>query len=357
MERAITMVVLMNASERFKRYLSGESVDRMPVIEWAPWWHLTVERWKGDGLPAEHAGYEELQAYFGLDRCLQTGVSCKTGATPPPPGNGLGIMEDEHDYETIVRPTLFPKPEEMFSEAYFDTLSATRERGDTIRFFTVEGFFWYPRTLFGIENHLYSFYDYPELYKRMCEEYADWLVTLFRYVFSRFRFDFMSFAEDMSYNNGPMISKDTFDEFLAPFYKKVIPVIHEYGIPVFIDSDGDITMAVDWYASVGADGMFPLERQAGVDVSLYLDKQPDMAFLGHYDKMCMKHGKEAMRAEFERILPAMQRGKVIASVDHQTPPDVPLELYREYVSLLFEYANKVTHKEGGITPCPVFLKP
>ena len=66
----------------------------------------------------------------------------------------------------------------------------------------------------------------------------------------------------MSYNNGPMISKALFDEFLAPFYKKVIPVIHEYGVPVFIDSDGDITMAVDWYASVGADGMFPLERQA-----------------------------------------------------------------------------------------------
>lgn len=101
----------------------------------------------------------------------------------------------------------------------------------------------------------------------------------------------------MSYNNGPMISKALFDEFLAPFYKKVIPVIHEYGVPVFIDSDGDITMAVDWYASVGADGMFPLERQAGVDVSLYLDKQPDMAFLGHFDKMCMKFGEEAMRNE------------------------------------------------------------
>lgn len=158
----------------------------------------------------------------------------------------------------------------------------------------------------------------------------------------------------MSYNNGPMISKALFDEFLAPFYKKVIPVIHEYGVPVFIDSDGDITMAVDWYASVGADGMFPLERQAGVDVSLYLDKQPDMAFLGHFDKMCMKFGEEAMRNEFERILPSMRRGKFIPSVDHQTPPDVPLDYYKIYVKLLKEYAAKVTHSDGNITPCPVF---
>lgn len=346
----------LTASDRFRRYLAGEAVDRMPVIEWAPWWNLTVERWLSEGLPAEYAGYEALQGYFGLDKCIQTSVSCKTQKTPNPPGHGLGVMEDETDYTEKIRPTLFPDPESVISEQHFRYLRDTHDRGDTLHFFTVEGFFWYPRTLFGIENHLYSFYDYPELYKQMCEEYADWLIRVFRYVFSRFHFDFMSFAEDMSYNNGPMISKNAFDEFLAPFYRKVIPVIHEYGIPVFIDSDGDITMAVDWYASVGSDGMFPLERQAGVDVSLYLDRQPDLAFIGHFDKMCMKHGREAMRAEFERILPSMRRGKVIASVDHQTPPDVPIDTYRDYVKLLKEYAERAAHTDGGVTPCPVFAQ-
>lgn len=346
----------LTASERFKRYLSGEEVDRLPIIEWAPWWHLTIQRWLQDGLPPECAGYEELQEYFGLDKCLQVGLNDETASTPKPKGEGLGIMEDEDDYENIVRPTLFPDPATIFTEEFFALLEARRLRGDTLQFFTVQGFFWYPRILWGIENHLYSFYDYPELYHRICEDHANWMIKVFRYVFSRFRFDFMSFAEDMSYNSGPMISKQLFDEFLAPYYKKVIPVIHEYGVPVFIDSDGDITMAVDWYGEVGADGMFPLERKAGVDVSLYIDKQPNMAFLGHYDKMCMKFGKDAMRAEFERILPSMMRGKVIPSVDHQTPPDVPLEYYKDYVTLFKEYASKVTHAGVTITPCPVFSK-
>jgi uroporphyrinogen-III decarboxylase len=102
--------------------------------------------------------------------------------------------------------------------------------------------------------------------------------------------------------------------------------------------------------------MFPLERKAGVDVSLYLDKQPQMAFMGHFDKMCMKFGKEAMREEFERILPSMQRGKVIVSVDHQTPPDVSIDTYKDYVKLLFEYCEKATHKDVAITPCPVLKK-
>ncbi len=343
----------MTASERFRRYLSGETVDRCPVIEWAPWWKLTKERWRGEGLPAELTTTEQIQDYFGLDKCIQYGAACRTRETPKEKAKGLGIITDENDW-AAVRKTMFPPVEKAFPKEKFEYLQFTRERGDTLSFFTVSGAFWLPRVLFGIEPHLYSFYDYPELYKDICEEYSDWLIKVFDYVFSNFKFDFMSFAEDMSYNLGPMISKDCFDEFLAPFYNKVIPVIHKYGIPSFIDSDGDITKAVDWYASVGADGMFPLERKAGVDVSLYLDKQPQMAFIGHFDKMCMKFGKEAMREEFERILPSMQRGKVIVSVDHQTPPDVSIENYKEYVKLLFEYCEKVQHDETNIIPCPVF---
>ena len=345
----------MTASERFRKYLAGEPVDRCPAIEWASWWKLTVERWRDDGLPAEVDTREKIQDYFGLDKCLQIWAKCRTKSTPKPAGDGLGIIEDEADWNRI-KSTMFPPVETVVSQKSLEYLQEARDRGDTVSYFTVDGAFWFPRTLFGIENHLFSFYDYPELYSEICETYSDWLVELFRCVFSIFRFDFMTFAEDMSYNLGPMISKECFDEFLAPFYRKLIPVIHEYGVPVIIDSDGDITKAVDWYAEVGADGMLPLERKAGVDVSVYLTKQPQMAFIGHFDKMCMKDGKEAMRREFERILPSMMSGKVIVSVDHQTPPDVPLEYYRDYVELLYEYCAKAAHNDGGIVPCPVFGK-
>lgn len=178
--------------------------------------------------------------------------------------------------------------------------------------------------------------------KRICEDYLKWFKRVFEIVGNTFRFDYMDFAEDMSYNHGPMISKQIFDEFLAPFYREIIPVIHKLDIPVFIDSDGDITQAVDWYASVGANGMFPLERQAGADVATYIKKQPQMTFFGHFNKMCMKFGEDAMREEFERLLPSCRAGKFIPAVDHQTPPDVSIENYKTYVRLLHEYAEKVS---------------
>ena len=330
----------MTASERFAAYIAKKPVDRAPVIEWAPWWHLTVDRWHGEGLPEDVSSVGDIQKFFGLDRCLQTSFSPFSEDTPTPAGYGLGRMRTEEDYDRIIKPTLFPEPEALFDDNAAECRKRVRAEGDAIQFFTVSGFFWYPRDLFGIEAHLFAFYDCPELYKRICDDYAEWLIKLLRYVFGRFRFDFMTFAEDMSYNNGPMLSKAMFDEFLAPYYKKVIAVAHEYGVPVIIDSDGDITLAVDWYASVGADGMLPLERKAGVDVSLYVEKQPGMVYIGHFDKMCMKHGEAAMRAEFERIFPSMKKGIVIPSVDHQTPPDVSVENYRKYAALLREYAEK-----------------
>ncbi len=330
----------MTASERIGNLIRGREIDRLPVMEWAPWWHLTVNRWLSEGLPKECSGYIELQDYFGLDKCVQTYFPVRTALTPGAKAYGEGIIKSEEDYEKI-KPTMFPEVSLMYSKEHYEWLKKTRDDGDNVHFFTVEGFFWYPRELFGIENHFYSFYDEPDLLKRMCSDYVEWLKKVFDYIGNTFRFDFMSFAEDMSYNKGPMLSKQCFDEFLAPFYKQVIPLIKQTDIPVFIDSDGDITQAVDWYYEVGAEGMFPLERQAGVDVSVYVEKHPDMTFLGHFDKMCMKFGEEAMRKEFERILPSCIKGRVIPAVDHQTPPDVSIENYKIYVKLFKEYANKI----------------
>ena len=56
--------------------------------------------------------------------------------------------------------------------------------------------------------------------------------------------------------------------------------------------------------------------------------------------------EEAMRREFERLLPTMRTGGYIPSVDHQTPPDVSLENYHTYVRLLREYTRKAAAAAG-----------
>lgn len=152
--------------------------------------------------------------------------------------------------------------------------------------------------------------------------------------------EFMTFAEDLSYNHGPMISKELFDEFMAPYYRKLIPVLKQAGVRVLIDTDGDVEPLIPWFEEVGIEGVLPLERQAGVDVNRIRRNHPQWIMIGGYDKTIMHLGEEAMHREFERILPAMKSGRYIPSVDHQTPPDVSVEQYRIYRELLEEYARK-----------------
>ena len=150
----------------------------------------------------------------------------------------------------------------------------------------------------------------------------------------------MTFAEDMSYNNGPMLSKDQFNEFMLPYYEKVIPVLRKHGIIPIIDSDGDIAIPAHWFAEAGLDGILPLERQAGVDIASLRAEHPAMKFIGHFDKMTMSKGEEAMRAEFERLLPTAAKGGFLISCDHQTPPCVSYENYQIYMALSREYGEK-----------------
>ncbi len=43
----------MNHVERFRAVMNFQPVDRLPRWEWAMWWGLTIDRWHGEGLPAE----------------------------------------------------------------------------------------------------------------------------------------------------------------------------------------------------------------------------------------------------------------------------------------------------------------
>ena len=37
--------------------------------------------------------------------------------------------------------------------------------------------------------------------------------------------DFVVFTEDLSYDRGPVLSREMFDEFLAPYYRRVVPAL------------------------------------------------------------------------------------------------------------------------------------
>jgi uroporphyrinogen-III decarboxylase len=247
-------------------------------------------------------------------------------------------ISSERDYELLL-PHLYPRPVPIDRE-HWREIARLQERGEIIFWITLEGFFWWPRRLLGIEPHMYAFYDQAELMKRINQDQANYMRECIEAICSICTPDFMTFAEDMSYNHGPMISKNLFDDFMAPYYRQVVPELKRRGIIPMIDSDGDVEPLIPWFEQVGLEGILPLERMAGVDVDRIRRGHPRWKMIGGFDKTVMHKGEAAVRAEFDRLLPVMRSGYFIPSVDHQTPPGVSMEQYGLYLKLLNEYAQR-----------------
>ena len=143
--------------------------------------------------------------------------------------------------------------------------AARQDRGEAVVWITLEGYFWFPRTLMGFTKISLAFYDQPELIHRINQDLTDFNLSILERVAKVCRPTFATIAEDMSYNHGPMISERHFDEFIAPYYRQIVPRLQEMGAVILVDTDGDVTRLVPWLLREGIHGVLPLERQAGVD--------------------------------------------------------------------------------------------
>jgi hypothetical protein len=326
----------MNHVERFRAVMNFQPVDRLPRWEWAMWWDATIDRWHGEGLPHElrHSQVFDIARWFGLDPYQQFWFSTTDPTIEATQHHVEGIVANMDDYRH-VRTELFPSHAAAIEG--LATWAASQERGEVVVWCTVEGFFWFPRTLMGFQKLMLAFADQPELLHAINRDLLEFNLHLLDEIFRVCVPTFMTIAEDMSYNHGPMISKRTFDEFVAPYYRVLLPRLQERGIPLFMDTDGDVTLLVPWLEELGIQGVLPLERQAGVDGLKLRQQFPQLRMIGHFDKLTMNQGETTMRAEFERLSPLMKTGGFIPSVDHQTPPGVSLEEYRCYLRLLREY--------------------
>jgi len=328
----------MNHVERFRAVMNFQPVDRLPRWEWAMWWDQTIARWHGEGLPRDMAFSRvfDIARHFGLDPYQQFWFSTTDPTIEATQHHVEGMVSNMDDYLRI-RPELFPD-----HGASIDAMAAwagRQRRGDAVVWATVEGFFWFPRTLMGFEKMMYAYVDEPELLHRINRDLLEFNFRLLDRMFEVCVPTFMTIAEDMSYNKGPMISRQTFEEFVAPYYRELMPRLQERGIPLLMDTDGDVTLLVPWLRQLGVQGVLPLERQAGVDGLRLRQQFPELLMVGHFDKMTMPHGEAAMRAEFERLVPLIKTGGFIPSVDHQTPPGVSLANYRIYLRLLEEFTK------------------
>lgn len=250
------------------------------------------------------------------------------------------VVVDEDDWEKHKAHTLeaykkYCTDENM--EAIYGPFREGNQRGDFPIRFRLQGFFWCPRDLMGIEEHMVGYYDYPEMIQDMNRFQLDIYKEQMDKILKIIKPDVIFFEEDLSGKNGPMLSPATFDEFIKPCYAEIIPFLKERGVKnVFVDTDGDFTLLIPNFTAGGVDGFLPVDVNAGVDIVAVRERFPNVKFIGGFNKLCIVDGPEAIDAEFERLKPVIRQGGYTPGIDHQAAPATSYANYQYFIKRLGE---------------------
>ena len=192
------------------------------------------------------------------------------------------------------------------------------------------------RTWVGTEGISYMFYDEPELVEEMLEFLTDYIIGLTDKALKQVDIDYFSFAEDMCFNKGPLMSPTIFVKFLMPCYKKVIQHLNKHGVKIIIvDCDGKVDELIPLFLDCGITGIWPLECNSGMDpVKLRKEYGKSLCMSGGIDKIVLAKGKHDIMEEVKRkILPFICEGGYIPTVDHLVHPDVSLDNFLYYMDI------------------------
>jgi hypothetical protein len=210
-------------------------------------------------------------------------------------------------------------------------------RGDWALRFRIQGFFWCPRDLMGIEQHLIGYYDCPDLVRDINRFQLDVYLEQLEGILRIIQPSTLFFEEDLSGRTGPMVSPECFDEFITPCYREIIPFLKARGVgEIMLDTDGDFTALIPQFNKAGLDGVLPVDVNAGVDIVEVRKQYPALKFWGGFNKLKIIEGPQAIEEEFRRLEPVIRQGGCILCTDHQAAPHTPLEHYRYYVRRLRE---------------------
>lgn len=314
-------------SRALKRFIKENRLgDRLPRLEIMPYHQDTLKRWYDEGLPEKVKTLSELHDYFGLTPLhfhpCNTEIDRLTLEGP------LGSKEV---YRSVLH-EIYDRDMIDASLEEYQRAHEAMEKHDGILWVCLQGFFWHPRQIIGIAEHLMAFYDQPDLLLEIQDHLLEYNVSVLEGISKIGAPTIICVSEDMAYKQGSMISKEHFDRFLKPYHQRLVQAASGLDCILSVDSDGDISQISSWFSDLGYHCMSPFERQCDQRFSRIRETSPELGILGGYDKRVIASGQQAIEQEFSHATECFVTGRYLPAVDHQTPPETSLKDYRLYLA-------------------------
>ena len=345
----------MTTRERVSRMYEHKEADRVPITD-SPW-GPTLDRWRREGLP-EGVSWER---YFGMDRF--EGIWADN--SPRFPGRKIEETDDwlitysqwgatlknwkKHggvpeflDFEVKDRESwakakarMTPDRDRINWAHLKENYPKWREEGAWITAGFWFGFDITHSWFLGTDRVLMAMVEDPEWLIDVLNHELTLDIQLFEMVWEAgYKFDAISWPDDMGYKGKTFFSLDMYREIIKPVHKRACEWAHAHGAKVHLHSCGDVRTFVPDLIDVGVDMLNPLEVKAGMDPAwlkrTYGDK---LAFHGGLNAALFWE-MEKLEEQMKQVIPAMKvNGGYVLSSDHSIPDSVSLEQFRRFAEL------------------------
>ncbi|MDO8685504.1 MAG: uroporphyrinogen decarboxylase family protein [Clostridiales bacterium] len=337
----------MSSHERFTRMFEHMEADRVPIVDYP--WDATIERWRREGMPegADFSDYFDIDKVSGIYLDISPRYETKTleetdeyiiyttnwGATLKQWKHATSTPQfinytiTTHDKWLEAKKHITPAKDRIPWGNLEKNYKRWKEEGHWLQAGFWFGFDVSHSWVVGTETFMIALIEEPEWCVDMWNHCLDMDIALYDEVWEAgYRFDSITWPDDMGYNHNQFFSVNTYRELLKPVHKRAIDWAHAKGIKAEIHSCGDINPFVRELIDIGIDSINPLEVKAGMNpVELKRKHGKNVVFQGGINAV-LWDDFDAISEEMRRIVPVMKEsGGYIFSSDHSVPSSVSLK--------------------------------
>lgn len=185
--------------------------------------------------------------------------------------------------------------------------------------------------LMGYENLFCAYYTDSELIHDILNTFTELWMRVYEQILSEVEVDHLHFWEDVSAGKGSMVSPKIVEEFMLPYYRRIIDFVKARGVKtIFVDTDGDCYQLIPLFMSAGVTGMYPFETHCGMDIVKVRQMYPTLQISGGISKSEIAKGPARIDEILKPVAEVLKTGGYIPFGDHFIPPDVPWECFKYY---------------------------
>ena len=150
--------------------------------------------------------------------------------------------------------------------------------------------------------------------------------------------DILFFGDDVAYQQGPMVRRETYERHIKPYQRRVFDVLRSHGGKIVYHSCGSVISLVEDFIELGVDALNPVQvSAAGMDTAvLKRDFGDRIAFWGGIDtqQVLPRGTPDDVRREVRRRLRDLAPGGgyvlcPVHNIQREVPPENIEALYQE----------------------------